>query len=51
MALWLELYQKTKLDRVEIFKLEQELVITGVKTKRVNPKAIDRSNLLGYTDV
>ena len=30
--------------------MEQELVIRGVKTKRVNPKAITRSSLLGYID-
>lgn len=29
--LLLDLYQKTKLDRLEIFALEQELVLRGVK--------------------
>lgn len=47
MAVWQDLYQKTKLDRFEIFALEQELVMKGVKVARINPKAIAKSELLG----
>jgi hypothetical protein len=32
---------------LEIFKIEQEVVIHGVKVKRVNPKAIKMTELIG----
>jgi len=48
--LLLDLYQKTKLDRLEIFTLEQELVLKGVKIERINPKSISKHELIGNVD-
>jgi len=48
--LLLDLYQKTKLDRLEIFALEQELVLKGVKIERINPKSISKHELIGNVD-
>lgn len=50
MALWQDLYNKTKLDRVEIFGLEQQLNVKGVKTVRINPKALSKEELIGKID-
>lgn len=47
MAIWTDLYVKTKLERMEIFALEQQLVIKGVKTIRINPKALSKRELIG----
>ena len=47
MAIWTDLYVKTKLERMEIFALEQQLVIKGVKTVRINPKALSKRELIG----
>lgn len=50
LAIWQDFYNKTKLDRVEIFALEQKLNMKGVKTARVNPKAMSKSELIGVID-
>jgi hypothetical protein len=47
MFVWQELYEKTKLDRFEIFALEQELVMKGVHLQRLNPKSMSKSELIG----
>jgi hypothetical protein len=47
LALWQDLYATSKLDRLEIFALEKELVIKGAKIKRINPKSISKSELIG----
>lgn len=47
MVFWFDLYNKTKLDRIEIFGLEQQLVMKGVKMARINPKAMSKSELIG----
>ena len=46
----MDLYQKAKLDRLEIFALEQELVLKGVKIERINPKSISKHELIGNVD-
>jgi hypothetical protein len=46
-AIWQEYYLKTQLDRLEIFHLEELLVLKGVKVRRINPKSIDRKELVG----
>ena len=50
LAMWQDLYNKTKLDRLEIYGLEQQLVIKGVKTTRINPKALSKNELIGQID-
>lgn len=50
MAIWQDFYNKTKLDRLEIFALEQKLIMKGVKTARVNPKAMSKNELIGVID-
>jgi hypothetical protein len=38
-----DLFEKTKLDRFEIFNLEEALVMKGVKLYRINPKSISKA--------
>lgn len=44
------MYQKTKLDRLEVFALEEQLVLKGVKISRINPKSISKHELIGIID-
>ena len=45
--LWLELYKKSKLEKAEIEELKEGLVQRGVQYVRLNPKAVQLTELFG----
>jgi hypothetical protein len=45
--MWIDLFKKSKLDKVEIEALRQDLVQRGVESVRLNPKALQLNELFG----
>lgn len=47
MALWQEMFKKSKLTKDVIDELKEELVVRGVETARINPKSVNINQLFG----
>ena len=45
--MWADLFKKTKLEEDEIELLKDDLVLRGVESVRINPKAVRQSELFG----
>ena len=47
VQMWADLFKKTKLEEDEIEILKDDLVLRGVESVRINPKAVRQSELFG----
>ena len=47
VQMWADLFKKTKLEEEEIEVLKDDLVLRGVESVRINPKAVRQSELFG----
>ena len=47
MTIWQDLYKKTQLTEEQIDQLRLSLVLRGVELARINPKSIQKEELIG----